>query len=135
MKIVLIKRFLGHLMSCTDAVLAQEEIDSDDIFRIRRELVEFKRHIDGKETIDPVVLDEILCLDLRVDEALLGDSRRSVWRLIAGAMFRRSFYSAIEGNRIEKLKQQITDFRNNLDHIRFSIDWQKAPNSERSTAP
>jgi len=76
MDTILLERFLRHLVSCTNAVLEQEEIDSDDIFRIRRELMEFKRHIDGKEMIDPVILDAILGLELHVDEALVGDSYR-----------------------------------------------------------
>ena len=108
--------------------MAKEEIDSDDIVRIQREIVELKRHIDGNENIDPVVLDEILGLNLRVDENLLGDSRKSLWRMLARALFRRSPLVAFEDiRRLEKLKQQIADFRDTLDHLRFSIEFQKAP--------
>ena len=122
-------RFLVHLISCTENVMAKEEIDSDDIVRIQREVVEFKRHIDGKEKVDLAVLDEILGLDFRVDESLLGDSRKSLWRLVARALFHRSPLVEFEGiRRLEKLKRQVADFRDILDHLRFALEFQKSPN-------
>ena len=128
METALIVKFLTHLISCAESVMSKEEIDSDDIVRIRREIVEFKRHIDGKEKIDLVVLDQILGLDFRVDESLLGDSRRSLWRLLAKTLFHRSPLVEYESiRRLEKLKRQIADFRDVLDHLRFAIEFQKMP--------
>lgn len=124
METTVLVKFLKHLISCTEDVLAKEEIEMDDVSRLRRELSELKRHIDGMEKTNPVLLGQILDLELHVDEKLFDDTMTGRLRWAFQTMFGRSplvRYARLR--RFEKAKQQLADFRDKIDHIRFAIEF------------
>ena len=122
METALVLKFVRHLQSCTETVMQKVEIDRYDVDALRRELLQMQRHIDGQEQVNPVILDGILGLELKIDEALLGGSTQSKWLFVLSSLFRNPLLHSQRNARQEKLKFQIKAFQEDLDHLRFALD-------------
>ncbi len=124
METEILVKFLKHLISCTETVLQKDEIESYDIISLRRELSQLLRHLDGTEKIDSRILKKITGLKIEIDEGLLSDSRKSTWFLVLRLVFHRSALVAAErARRLEQARRQLSQFRDDLDHVRFSLEF------------
>ena len=52
METELVAKFLKHLLSCTEAVLQKEEVESYDVISLRRELSQLKRKRPTEDLVD-----------------------------------------------------------------------------------
>jgi hypothetical protein len=132
MKTNTLTKFVHHLIGCTDETLGKAEIEKFDVIRLRRELAQFKRHIDGNEPIDPVLLGRLMDLEIRVDESLLDDSKHGRLLTILALAFRgSSLVIAKQEQRREEARRQLARFKEDLDQVRFILEFPAPPS--RST--